>query len=71
MFESAKNTHDNAWNQEINFKKKGKKDLPASKDKNLSKILKENDKKNGWWSLEPTQRERKAKNYLKSAFEKV
>ena len=45
MFESAKNTHDNAWNQEINFKKKGKKDLPASKDKNLAKILKENDKK--------------------------
>ena len=24
----------------------------------------------GWWSLEPTRRERKAKNYLKSDFEK-
>ena len=24
-----------------------------------------------WWSLEPTQRERKEKNYLKSKFEKV
>ena len=34
----------NAWNQEINLKKKGKKDLPASKDKNLPKFLKENDK---------------------------
>ena len=62
----------NAWNPEINLKKKGKKDLPASKDKNLAKILKENDKKkNGWWSLEPTRRERKEKNYLKSKFEKV
>ena len=44
MFESAENTHDNAWNQEINLKKKGKRVLPASKDKNLAKILKENDK---------------------------
>ena len=25
----------------------------------------------GWWSLEPTWRERKEKNYLKSNFEKV
>ena len=53
------------------MKKKGKRDLPTSKDKNLAKILKANDKKNGWWSLEPTRRERKAKNYLKSNFEKV
>ena len=65
MFESAENTHDNAGNQEINLKKKGKRDLPASKDKNLAKIWKENDKKFGWWSLEPTRRERKEKNYLK------
>ena len=34
----------NAWKKEINLKKKGKKDLPASKDKNLAKNLKENDK---------------------------
>ena len=34
----------NAWKQEINLKKKGKRDLPASKDKNLAKISKENDK---------------------------
>ena len=61
----------NAWNQEINLKKKGKKDLPASKDKNLAKILKENDKN---WMVEPranVERERKEKNYLKSIFEKV
>ena len=45
MFESAENTHDNAWNQEINLKKKGKRDLPASKEKNLANILKENVKK--------------------------
>ena len=31
----------NEWKQEINLKKKGKRDLPASKDKNLAK----NDKK--------------------------
>ena len=24
-----------------------------------------------WWSLEPTRRERKEKNYLKSDFEKI
>ena len=40
----------NAWNQEINLKKNGKRDLPASKDKNLAKILKENDKN---WMVEP------------------
>ena len=40
----------NAWNQEINLKKKGKRDLPASKDKNLAKISKENDKN---WMVEP------------------
>ena len=34
----------NAWKQEINLKKKGKRVLPASKDKNLAKNLKENDK---------------------------
>ena len=43
-FEDAEITHENAWNQEINLKKKGKRVLPASKDKNLAKILKENDK---------------------------
>ena len=35
----------NAWNQEIKWKMKGKRDLSASKEKNLAKILKENDKK--------------------------
>ena len=60
----------NAWKQEINLKKKGKRVLPASKDKNLAKILKENDK-NWWWSQEPTRRERKAWKSLNSDFEKV
>ena len=47
----------NAWNQEINLKKMGKKVLPASKDKNPARILKENDK-NWWRSQVPTRRER-------------
>ena len=34
----------NACKQEINLKKKGKRVLSASKDENLAKILKENDK---------------------------
>ena len=34
----------------MNLKKKGKRVLPASKDKNLAKNLKENDKK---WMVEP------------------
>ena len=59
----------NAWNQEINLKKKGKRDLPASKDKNLAKILKENDKK---WMVEPranAERE-KRKELFEKNFEK-
>ena len=65
MFESAENTHDNAWNKEINLKKKGKRDLPASKDKNLAKILKENDKN---WRVEPRANAEREKS--KELFEK-
>ena len=57
----------NARKKEINLKKKGKKDLPASKDKKLEGKR----QKLEWWSLEPTRRERKARNFLKSDFEKV
>ena len=35
----------NAWNHEIKCKEKGKRDLSAFKNKNLAKILEENDKK--------------------------
>ena len=56
----------NAWNQEINLKKKGKRDLPASKDKNLAKILKENDKK---WMVEPRANAEREKSW--KLFEKV
>ena len=55
----------NAWNQEINLKKKGKRDLPASKDKNLAKILKENDKN---WMVEPRANAEREKR--KELFEK-
>ena len=37
----------NAWKLWIKWKKKGKKVLPALEDKNLEKILEENDK--NWW----------------------
>ena len=37
----------------------------------MQKKLEGKRQKNGWWSLEPTRRERKEKNYLKSNFEKV
>ena len=65
MFESAENTHDNAWNQEINLKKKGKRDLPASKEKNLAKILKENNEN---WMVEPRANAEREKR--KELFEK-
>ena len=39
--------------------------------KPICKNLEGKRQKNRWWSLEPTRRERKAKNYLKSNFEKV
>ena len=60
----------NAWKQERNLKKNGKKVLPASKDKNLAKILKENDKN---LMVEPranAEREKEKKS-LNSDFEKV
>ena len=53
----------NAWKQERNLKKKDKKVLPASKDKNLAKILKENDKN---LMVEPranTEREKNLKKF--------
>ena len=55
----------NAWKQEINLKKKGKRDLPAPKDKNLAKILKENDKN---WMVEPRANAEREKR--KELFEK-
>ena len=63
--------HEKCMKSRNKLEKKGKRDLPASKDKNLAKILKENDKN---WMVEPranAERERKEKNYLKSIFEKV
>ena len=55
----------NAWKQEINLKKKGKRVLPASKDKNLAKNLKENDKN---WLAEPRANAEREKR--KELFEK-
>ena len=60
----------NAWNQEINLKKKGKRDLSASKDKNLAKILKENDKN---WMVETranAEREKRKKTIWKVSLKK-
>ena len=55
----------NAWKQEINLKKKGKRVLPASKDKNLTKILKENDKNlNGGALSQRGEREKQEKVWI-------
>ena len=61
----------NAWNQEINLKKKGKRDLPASKDKNLAKNLEENDKNFDGGALAKSEREESLKNFLKKCLWKV
>ena len=55
----------NAWKRELNLKKKGKKDLPASKDKNLAKNLKENDKNlNGGALSQHEEREKQEKVWI-------
>ena len=55
----------NAWKQEIILKKKGKGDLPASKDKNLAKNLKENDKNlNGGALSQRGEREKQEKVWI-------
>ena len=49
----------------MNLKKKSKRDLPASKDKNLAKILKEKDKN---WMVGPranAEREKRKKLFEK------
>ena len=60
----------NAWNQEIKLKRKGKRDLPAFKDKNLAKILKENDKKLMVEPIANAEREKSWKTFWKRRFEK-
>ena len=60
----------NAWNHEIKCKRKGKKDLPAFKDKNLAKIVEENDKKFFGGALAKSEREESLKNFEKAPFEK-
>ena len=59
----------NAWKREIKCKRKGKSDLPAFKDKNLAKILKENDKKLMVEPIANAEREKSWKTIWKSDFE--
>ena len=56
----------NAWKHEIKCKRKGKRDLPAFKDKNLAKTWRKTTK-NWWWSLSQVGERVKLKNF----FEKV
>ena len=59
-----------AWKHKIKCKRKGKRDLSAFKDKNLAKILEENDKN---LMVEPSaksKREKSWKTFWKSDFEK-
>ena len=53
------------------LEKEGQKGLTGLQGQKPCKNLEGKRQKNGWWSLEPMQRERKEKNYLKSNFEKV
>ena len=52
------------------LEKEGQKGLTGLQGQKPCKNLEGKQQKNGWWSLEPTRRERKTKNYLKSNFEK-
>ena len=52
------------------LEKEGQKGLIGLQGQKPCKNLEGKRQKNGWWSLEPTRRERKTKNYLKSNFEK-
>ena len=61
----------NAWKHEIKCKRKGKRDLSAFKDKNLAKILEENDKKLMVEPIANAEREKSWKTIWKSDFEKV
>ena len=53
------------------LEKEGQKGLTSFQGQKPCKKLEGKRQKNVWWSPEPTQRERKARNYLKSDFEKV
>ena len=55
----------NARKQEIKCKRKGKRDSPAFKDKNLAKNLEENDKNFDGGALAKSEREESLKNFLK------
>ena len=60
----------NAWKHEIKCKRKGKRDLPVFKDKNLTKNLEENDKKIDGGALAKSEREKRLKSFEKEPFEK-
>ena len=53
------------------LEKEGQKRLTGFQGQKPCKKLKGKRQKLEWWSLEPTQRERKARKSLKSDFEKV
>ena len=53
------------------LEKERQKGLTGLQGQKPCKNLEGKRQKIGWWSLEPTRRERKEKNYLKSIFEKV
>ena len=61
--------HEKCMKSRNKLEKEGQRDLPASKDKNLAKILKENDKN---WMVEPrANAEREKKELFEKNFEKV
>ena len=63
--------HEKCMKSRNKLEKEGQKGLTGLQGQKPCKNLEGKRQKNGWWSLEPTRRERKEKNYLKSNFEKV
>ena len=63
--------HEKCMKTRNKLEKEGQKGLTGFQGQKPCKKLEGKQQKNGWWSLEPTRRERKARNYLKSDFEKV
>ena len=63
--------HEKCMKSRNKLEKEGQKGLIGLQGQKPCKNLEGKTTKIGWWSLEPTRRERKEKNYLKSNFEKV
>ena len=62
--------HEKCMKTRNKLEKEGQKGLTGFQGQKPFKKLEGKWQKNGWWSLEPTRRERKEKNYLKRTLKK-